>query len=47
MLTFDRIKRFYDQGYWTKQQVADAVVYGQITPAEYESITGEPYQNVV
>lgn len=43
MLTYDRIKRFFDNGYWTKQQVADAVTFGQITATEYESITGEPY----
>ena len=44
MLTYDRIKRFYDGGLWTKSMVGDAVVKGVITPAQYEEITGEPYQ---
>jgi uncharacterized XkdX family phage protein len=43
MLTYDRIKRFYDGGLWTKSMVGDAVVKGVITPAQYEEITGEAY----
>lgn len=38
---FDRIKRFYDLGLWTKEMVAEAVLYKRITVAEYEKITGE------
>lgn len=40
---FDRIKRFYDLGLWTKQQVRDGVVAGVITAEEYEEITGDVY----
>ena len=40
---FDRIKRFYEAGLWTKGMVADAVVYRKITAEQYEEITGEPY----
>lgn len=41
---FEKIKKWYDQGLWTKRMVADAVKKGKITPEEYEIITGEPYQ---
>ena len=44
MLTFERIKRFYDGGLWTKAMVRDAVVKGVITPAQYEEITGDVYE---
>jgi uncharacterized XkdX family phage protein len=40
---FDRIKYYYDNGYWTKEQVAIAIKYGKITEAEYEQIVGESY----
>jgi len=40
---FDRIKKFYDQGLWTKEMVADGVRMGRITAAQYEEIVGEPY----
>lgn len=38
-----RIKRFYDGGLWTKQQVHDATRVGAITEDEYKIITGEDY----
>ena len=40
---FARIKRFYDAGLWTKEQVRDAVTFNRITQEEYEQIVGEPY----
>lgn len=43
MLTFDRIKRFYNAGLWTKKQVRDAVAFNKITTKEYHLITNEPY----
>lgn len=39
----ERIKRFYDNELWTKQQVHDAVGAKAITAVEYQSITGEEY----
>ena len=42
---FERIKRFYERGLWTKEMVAEAVEYGKITAQEYEEITGEAYQS--
>ena len=40
---FDLVKGYYDTGKWKKKAVKNAVVYGWITAAEYEEITGEPY----
>ena len=40
---FAKIKKWYEQGLWTKAMVANAVVKGKITAAQYEEITGEPY----
>jgi hypothetical protein len=41
---FDKVKGYYDKGFWNKKMVADAVVRGWITAAEYEEIVGEPYE---
>lgn len=38
---FHRIKRFYESGLWTKEQVQDAVNANKITSIEYENIVGE------
>lgn len=43
MTEFERIKYFYDKGWATKAQVAQYVVYGVITPEEYQLITGDEY----
>lgn len=40
---FAKIKKWYEQGMWTKAMVANAVVKGKITAAQYEEIVGEPY----
>ncbi len=40
---FEKIKKWYEMHFWTKQMVANAVVKGVLTAAEYEMITGEPY----
>lgn len=41
---YDKIKKFYDLGLWTKEMVKNAVVKGIITEEEYADITGEPYK---
>lgn len=41
---FAKVKRYYDEGLWTKAMVANAVVKSWITAEEYEIITGEPYE---
>lgn len=43
---FNRIKRFYDNNLWTKEMVADAVIYGRITEIQYEEIVDEEYQSI-
>lgn len=40
---FAKVKKYYDNGLWTKTMVANAVVKGWITAEEYEEIVGEPY----
>lgn len=42
---FEQIKKWYDEGVWSKERVYNVV--GKklgITPEEYEEITGEPYE---
>ena len=41
---FYDIKAWYEAGIWKKKAVKNAVVKGWITAAEYEEITGEPYE---
>lgn len=43
---FKKIKKWYDQGFWTKQMVANAVTKGVLTPEQYEEIVGELYLEV-
>lgn len=40
---YEKVKKYYDNGLWSKSRVADAVVKGWITLAEYYEITGENY----
>lgn len=41
---FNKVKSFYDNGFWTKAMVRNAVVKGWITAKEFEEITGEIYE---
>lgn len=43
---FAKVKKYYDEGLWSKRQVHDAVVKGWITAEEFEQIVGEPYEEV-
>lgn len=40
---YEKIKRFYEMGLWSKEQVGNAVDKGVITPEQYKEITGEEY----
>ena len=43
---FNKINHWYNEvvpALWTKEMVANAVVKGAITEAEYADIVGEPY----
>ena len=44
MSKYDKVKYYYDTGLWSIQRVRDAVVKGWITAAEFETITGTPYE---
>lgn len=41
---YDKIKKYYDRGIYTEKHLKVFVEKGQITPAEYEEITGKPYE---
>ena len=38
---FEKIKKWYNQGLWSKTMVANAVKKGVITADQYKIITGE------
>lgn len=40
---FEKIKKYYEDHFWTKKMVKNAVIKGKITAEEYEEIVGEPY----
>ena len=40
---YEKVKKYYDRGFYTKEQVADFVKKGKLTAEQYEEITGEPY----
>lgn len=37
------VKRYYDKGIYSKEDVATFVKAGKITPEQYKSIVGEDY----
>lgn len=41
---YELVKRYYDQGLWSKARVRNAVVKEWITAEEYQLITGEVYE---
>lgn len=41
---YERIKKYYDTGLWSKSRVWNMVDKGIVTEAEYEEITGEAYR---
>ena len=41
---FKKIKKWYTQGLWTKEMVANAVEKGVITAEQYKEITGADYE---
>lgn len=40
---FDKVKKFYDLGLYTKDQVRKFVEKNKLTEQEYKIITGEDY----
>ena len=41
---FEKVKKYYDDGLWSKAKVRNAVVKEWITPQEYTEICHEPYE---
>ncbi|EGT5044441.1 XkdX family protein [Clostridioides difficile] len=44
MLTFDKIKYYYENQMWNEEMVKNAVLKEKITVKEYREITGEDYE---
>lgn len=44
---YRKVKRLYDLGLYTKEQVKMFVKKGVLTAEEYEEITGQRYENEV
>lgn len=42
---YKKVKRLYDLGLYTAEQVKDFADRGKITPEQYEEITGEKYES--
>lgn len=42
---YEKVKKYYNLGFYTKKQVGDFVKKGYLTPAQYEEIVGELYDN--
>lgn len=40
---YDKIKKWYDDGFWTLAMVRQACEKGKITEAEFKEITGENF----
>lgn len=40
----EKVKKWYDSGFWNKQMVRNAVIAEKITENDYFLITGEPYE---
>ncbi len=41
---FEKIKKWYNMGIYTKEQVKNFVKKGKITEEQYKEITGEDYE---
>lgn len=42
-MKFNKVKKYYDFGFWNKKMIKNAVIKKWITAEEYEEITGEKY----
>lgn len=44
MNKFDKVQGYFEAGLWDLSRVKNAVLKGWITADEYETITGEPFE---
>lgn len=42
----EKIKYYFDCGFWTVEMVKNAVIKGKITVADFETITGIKYEAI-
>lgn len=47
LLSFEKIKMYYDNKFWSKEMVGDAVKMKKITAEEYQKIVGEEYHEAL
>ncbi len=40
---YNKVKKYYDSGFWNVEMVRNAVTKGWITKAEFEMIVNEPF----
>lgn len=43
----NKIKQYYENGYWTEKMVRDAVIKGKITADDFREITGKEYYKIL
>ena len=43
MTKYEKVKKYYESGFWTKTMVRNAVKKNWITKEEYKEIVGEDY----
>ncbi len=43
MNKFEKVKKYFENGLWSVERVANAVVKGWLTVDEFREITGEVY----
>lgn len=41
---FEKVKKYYDLGFYNDSQVAAFVEKGKLTPEQYKEITGKDYE---
>lgn len=44
MSKYEKVKNYFENGLWSLNRVADAVIKGWITIEEYYKITGEQFK---
>lgn len=44
MSKYEKVKNYFENGLWSLNRVADAVIKGWITIEEYYEITGEQFK---
>ena len=43
MNKFEKVKKYYENGYWTLEMIRNAVIKNWITVEQFKEITGQDY----